>query len=99
MQTIQFSISMQFSPILTIDRALSGATIPVQSGPGSNGKEEVLRISQSPWSLTIRSFSVISRTLIGGGGGGGLTPLQGCSWCILLPQPTEQAILVEEEED
>ena len=31
------------------------------------------------WHLTIRWFSVISRTLIGGG----LTPLQRCSQCIL----------------
>ena len=32
----------------TIDRAISGATIPSQSGPGSNGNEEVLHIPQSP---------------------------------------------------
>ena len=31
----------------TSDRALSGATIPGQSGPGSNGNEEVLCIPQS----------------------------------------------------
>ena len=30
-----------------MDRALSGATIPGQSGPGSNGNEAVLRIPQS----------------------------------------------------
>ena len=30
-----------------MDRALSGATIPGQSGPRSNGNEEVLRIPQS----------------------------------------------------
>ena len=30
-----------------IDRTLSGATTPGQSGPGSNGNEEVLRIPQS----------------------------------------------------
>ena len=46
-QTIQFSISMQFSSIWPIDRVLSGATIPGQSGPGSNGNEGVLRIPQS----------------------------------------------------
>ena len=28
--------------------ALSGATIPGQSGPGSNGNEEVLRIPKVP---------------------------------------------------
>ena len=31
-----------------MDRALSGATILGQSGPGSNGNEGVLRIPQSP---------------------------------------------------
>ena len=39
---------MQFSSIQPTDRALSGITIPGQSGPGSNGNEEVLRIPQSP---------------------------------------------------
>ena len=38
---------MQFSSIEPIDRALSGATILGQSGPGSNGNEGVLRILQS----------------------------------------------------
>ena len=41
--SIHFSISM----LLTIDRALSGATTPGQSGPGSDGNEGVLRIPQS----------------------------------------------------
>ena len=36
--------------------ALSGATTPVQSGPGSNGNY-----------LTIRLLIVLTRTLIGGG--------------------------------
>ena len=36
--------------------------------------------------LTIRLFSVISRTLIGGS----LNPLQTCIWCILQLQPTGQ---------
>ena len=40
---------------------------------------------QHCWNLTIRLFSAISRTLIGGGG---LTPLQRSSRCILQPQPT-----------
>ena len=39
---------------------------------------------QHCWSLTIRMFNVISRTLVGGS----LTPLLRCSRCILLPQPT-----------
>ena len=38
---------MQFSSIYPIDRALSGATNPGQSGHGSDGNEEVLRIPQS----------------------------------------------------
>ena len=46
-QAIQFSISMQFSSIWPLDRTLSGATIPGQSGPESNGNEGVLRILQS----------------------------------------------------
>ena len=41
-------VSVQFSSIYTIDRALSGATISVRSGPGGNGNEGVLCISQSP---------------------------------------------------
>ena len=58
-QTILFSISTQFSSIWPIDRTLSGATTPGQSGPGSDGNEGVLCIPQ-------RLFSVLSRTLIGG---------------------------------
>ena len=38
---------MQFSSIQPIDRALSDATIPGQSGPGSNGNKGGLRILQS----------------------------------------------------
>ena len=40
---------------------------------------------QHYWDLTIRSFNVISRTLIGRGS---LIPLQISSWCILQSQPT-----------
>ena len=46
-QVIQFSISMHFSSILPIDRALSGATTLSQSGTGSDGNEGVLCIPQS----------------------------------------------------
>ena len=46
-QTIQFSRSTQFSTIWSIDWILSGATTPGQSGPGSDGNEGVLLISQS----------------------------------------------------
>ena len=49
-----------------IDRSLSGPTAPSQSGPGSDGNKEVLRIPQHHWNLTIRLFSVISRTLVEG---------------------------------
>ena len=41
---IQLSISMQFSFIWPIDRTLSGATTPGQSGSGSDGNEGVLCI-------------------------------------------------------
>ena len=41
--------------------------------------------------LTIRLFSVISRTLVEGGG---LTSLQRSSWCILQSQPTGQIIII-----
>ena len=47
------------------NRTLSGATTPGQSGPRSNGNKGVLRIPQHCWNLTIRLFSVISRTLVG----------------------------------
>ena len=47
-QTIQFSKSSSIKPI---DRALSRATIPDQSGLGSNGNEVVLRIPKAPASL------------------------------------------------
>ena len=46
-QTIKFCISTQFSSIWPIDRTLSGATTPGQSGPGSDGIEGVLYILQS----------------------------------------------------
>ena len=38
---------MQFIFIQPIDRPLSGATTPSQSGPGSDGNEGVLSITQS----------------------------------------------------
>ena len=46
-QAIQFSMSTQFSSIWPIDRSLSGATTPGQSGLGGNSNEGVLHISQS----------------------------------------------------
>ena len=38
-QTIHFHISTQFSSISPIDRTLSGATTPGQSGSGSDGNK------------------------------------------------------------
>ena len=60
---------MQFSSIRPIDRTLSGATIPGQSGPGSNGDEGVLHIAQS---ISITWTSLLDRLVsyIGHGGGG-----------------------------
>ena len=72
-----------YSFIWPIDRTLSGATTLGQSGPGSDGNEE-----GHYWNLSIRLFSVISRTHVRGGGG--LTPQQMCSQCILQAQPTRQ---------
>ena len=46
-QVIQFSISTHFSSIWPVDRTLSGATTPSQSGPGSDDNKGVLRIPQS----------------------------------------------------
>ena len=43
-QVIQFNINMQFSSIQPLDQTLSGATIPGQSGLGSDGNEDVLCI-------------------------------------------------------
>ena len=60
-QTIQFNISTQFSSIWPIDKTLSGATTPGQSGYGSDDNEAILRIPQ----ITIRLFSVVSKTLVG----------------------------------
>ena len=66
-QTIQFCISKDFSSIWPIDRTLSAATSPGQSGPGNDDNNGVLRIPQSS-SITRTSplFRVISRTLFVG---------------------------------
>ena len=87
-QTIQFSISMPLILFNPIDRAQLGATTPGQSGPESNGNEEVLHISQGP-SITGTSpsdcfVSYPGHTL------GCFTSLQRCSQCILQPQSTGQ---------
>ena len=44
---IQFRIYKQFSSISLIDRNLSGAIIPGENEPGSDGNEGVLRIPLS----------------------------------------------------
>ena len=67
-----------------MDRALSGATTPSQSGPGSNGNEGVLRIPQSSC-ITGTSPSDCLVSYPGHSFGGYLTPLQRCSQCILEP--------------
>ena len=72
-QTIQFSISTQFSSIWPTARTLSGTTILGQSGPGSDGNEGVLRIPQSS-----RLFSVISWTHVGEGENTPTASLQLC---------------------
>ena len=58
-QTVQVSISTQFSSIRPIDRTLSGATILGQSGPESDGNEEVLCILQS-FNITEASVCLVS---------------------------------------
>ena len=75
-----------------MNRALSGATTPGQSGPGSDGNEGVIRIPQS----SSIAGSSPSNCLVSYPGhflrGGGLNPLQRSSQCILQPQPTGQPI-------
>ena len=46
---------MSNSSILPIDRTLSSATTPSQSGPGSDDKEEILHIPQS-YNITVASL-------------------------------------------
>ena len=60
---------MQFSSFLPIDRTLSKAATPVQSGSGSNGNEGVLHIPQSS-SITGTSPSYCLVSYSGHSGGG-----------------------------
>ena len=46
-QTIQFSLSTQFSSIWPIDKTLSGATTPSLSGPRNDDNEGILHIPQN----------------------------------------------------
>ena len=88
-QTILFSISTWFGSIWPIDRTLSGATTPGQSGHESDGNKEIHHISQST-SITGSSpsdcFVAYIRTLIGED----FTSWQRCCQCILQPQLTVQ---------
>ena len=78
---------MSNSSIWPIDRSLSGATTPGQSGPESDSNEEILCIPQSSFTTGVSSsdcfMSYTERSL-----GVGLTSLKRCSRCILQPQPT-----------
>ena len=80
----------RFSSIQPIDRTLIRC---YHSGPEWTWERWQWRGTRhSPklqhcWNLTIRLFSVISRTLVSGGG---LTPLQRSSQYILQPQSTGQ---------
>ena len=53
---IQFCVSMQFSSIWPIDRALPGATTPGQSGSRSDGNKGVLRIPRTSPSDCFASY-------------------------------------------
>ena len=86
-QTIQFSISRQFSFISPIHRTLTGSTTSRLSGPWSNGKEVALRIPQSS-SITGASPSNCLVSFQDTRGGGGFTPLQRSSLWILQLQLT-----------
>ena len=72
---------MQFSSIWPIDRTLSGATTPGQSGPGSDGSEEVLHIPQ----IIGTSPSDYLVSYLGHSLKWGLTPQQRSDQCILQP--------------
>ena len=89
----QFSLAwVQFSSIWPIDRTLSSATTPGQSGPENDGNEEVLRIPQTSCSTgTLPSDCLVSYSahLLGEG----LTPLQRNRQCILQSKPTGQKLL------
>ena len=54
------------SSILPIDRTLSGATMPGQSGLGSDGNEGVLGIPQSSSITGISASDCLESYLIGG---------------------------------
>ena len=69
-----------------MERALSGATTPGQSGPKNNGNEKIPRIAQTPGLLAPHHQIVWDHLL--DTRWRSLTPLQKCSRSILKPQPT-----------
>ena len=79
---------MSNSSIWSIDRTLSSATTPGQSGPGSNGNEGILRILQSS-SITEASPSDCLVSYPWHSLREGFTSLQRCSQYTLQPKPTE----------
>ena len=91
---------MSNSSIWPIDRTLAGARIPGQSETGSNGNEDVLRITQSSSTSdrfasytghcrdSVGVFYSPSWLAIGHSLGKDLTFLQRFSWCILQHQLT-----------
>ena len=84
-QAIQFGISTRFSSIWPLDRTLSGATAPDQSGPAIDGNEGVLCIPQSS-NITGASPSDCLVSYSGHSFGGGRI-----SEFILQPQPSGQS--------
>ena len=88
-QTIQFNLSTQFSSICPINWTLSVATTLGQSGPWSNGNEEVLSIPQSSSIIgTSSSDGLVS--YLGHSMEDGFTLLPSCSRFILPLQPVGQ---------
>ena len=83
-QIIQVGRSTKFSSIWPIERILSGASTPGQSGPGSDGNEGGLCIPQSfsfteAWPSDCLMSYQDTRW-------GSLTPLQRCNQCTVQPQ-------------
>ena len=76
--------------IWPIDGTLTSTTTQDQSGPGSNGNERVLYITQSSRIGASPSYAVQCHTQ-DTHWGGSLTPLRGGDWYILQLQLTGQA--------
>ena len=81
---VHFRISVHFSSIQPIDRALSDTSFSGQSGPGSNSNAVVLHIPQN-FNITGTSSSVFLLSYLG-------HSLWGR--CILQLQPIEQGVSV-----